>query len=75
MARALNAAGCDTIHLEARGIDHTMLEVGTNGKHIEPYKLLFEDDLRRFMHRKAFAGGNEFLTSYPWGRQGCRNRL
>ena len=58
MARALTAAGCDTIYLEARGIDHTMLEVGTNGEHIEPYKLLFEDDLRRFMHRSLCDKGN-----------------
>jgi dipeptidyl aminopeptidase/acylaminoacyl peptidase len=51
MASALTTAGCDLIYHEARGIDHTMLEVGTNGEHLEPYKLLFEDDVRRFVSR------------------------
>ena len=51
MASALTAAGCDLIYHEARGIDHTMLEVGTNGEHLEPYTLLFEDDVLRFVSR------------------------
>jgi hypothetical protein len=51
MARTLTAAGYAPVYLEARGIDHTMLEVGTDGEHVEPHKLLFEDDLRRFISR------------------------
>ncbi|MEI6166372.1 MAG: alpha/beta hydrolase fold domain-containing protein [bacterium] len=51
MASALTAAGCDLSYLEARGLDHTMMEVGADGGDIEPHKLLFQDDVRRFMNR------------------------
>ena len=51
MVRALKAAGCDPVYLEARQIGHTMVEVGPNGKVLEPYKLLFEEDVLRFMNR------------------------
>ncbi len=51
MVRALKAAGYDPVYLEARQIGHTMVEVGPNGKVMEPYKLLFEEDVLRFMNR------------------------
>ncbi|MEI6425192.1 MAG: hypothetical protein WCP55_23485 [Lentisphaerota bacterium] len=54
MVRALRAAGYDPVYLEARQIGHTMIEVGPNGKVLEPYKLLFEEDVLRFMNRILF---------------------
>jgi len=51
MARTLVKAGYDPIYLEARGLGHTMIEIGPLGKALEPYKLLFEEDVLRFIER------------------------
>lgn len=50
-AAALRAAGHDPIVLEARGLGHTMVEIDTNGEALQPYRALFQNDLRRFIHR------------------------
>ncbi len=51
MASALVTAGCDPVYLEARGLGHTACEIGPDGKPLEPNKLLFEDDVSRFIVR------------------------
>lgn len=51
MARLLREAGHDPVYLEARGLAHTMTEVDTEGKQSQPLRLLFEDDVLRFMAR------------------------
>jgi acetyl esterase/lipase len=51
MARRLREAGHDPVYLEARGLGHTMTEVSTEGKQAEPVRLLFEEDVLRFIHR------------------------
>lgn len=51
LVRALVAAGGDPIYLEVRAVGHTMVESDPNGKVLEPYQLLFEADVLRFMHR------------------------
>jgi len=52
-SRALNekliSLGHDPVYLEARGLDHTMLERTTDGPWAEPAVLLFEHDMLRFL--------------------------
>jgi acetyl esterase/lipase len=54
MVRALKTAGNDPVYLEARGLGHTMIEITPDGKILKPQKLLFEEDLLRFMKRHLF---------------------
>lgn len=54
MVRALRTAGHDPIYLEARNLGHTMIEITPDGKILKPQKLLFEEDLLRFMNRHLF---------------------
>jgi acetyl esterase/lipase len=54
MVHALKAAGNDPIYLEARSLGHTMIEITPDGKILKPQKLLFEEDLLRFIGRHLF---------------------
>jgi len=49
MVAALRKTGCDPIYHEARGIGHTMCECDPDGLPMEPWQLLFEPDLLRFI--------------------------
>ena len=51
MVEAVRKAGCDPIYHEARGIGHTMCEHDPDGVPMEPWQLLFEPDLLRFIKR------------------------
>lgn len=51
MAARLRALGHDPVHLEARGLGHTMIETSEAGNPAEPFEMLFEQDFLRFVRR------------------------
>jgi len=52
MVERLRAKNQDVIFLEARNVGHTMIEISSCGKPVEPLELLFEQDLLRFVQRR-----------------------
>jgi len=56
MVERLRALGNDVVYLEACGLSHTSREVDASGKPVEPFELLFERDLLRFVERTLLHG-------------------